>query len=106
MKDYNWFRFFMILFFVIFITIYISQKMGFYDYELAQKQIITQNKIKQFEVDIKQNKRIDINDYLEADEINYKNGISKINNNISKFISTFMKESVDIGTDVFNTLFK
>lgn len=106
MKGFKWFKLVFLLFFVIFITIYLSQELGFYDYQITEKKIMTEEKIKQFERDIQGNKRIDVADYLEENELEYNNEIAKMNNQISQFIRYVMKESFEIGTDVFTILFK
>ena len=56
---------------------------GYYEYNLQRKTIITNEKIKQFEEDIKNNKEIDLIDYLDDEEIKYTNKFTTLIYNIS-----------------------
>ena len=54
-----------ILLFICFLTIYISQATGYYEYKLHKKAELTKEQIKKFENDVKNNEKIDLNDYLK-----------------------------------------
>ena len=68
---------------LIFITSYIISESGYYEYNLQRKTIITNEKIKEFEQDIKDNKEIDLIDYLDNEEIDYTNRFTTLVYNIS-----------------------
>lgn len=67
----------------IFISSYMISTSGYYEYNLQRKTIITNEKIKQFEEDIKNNKEIDLIDYLDDEEIKYTNKFTTLIYNIS-----------------------
>ena len=46
--------------FVIFVTIYISQATGYYEYELHKKSELTKEQIQKFEKDVKEGKKVDL----------------------------------------------
>lgn len=56
---------------------------GYYEYTMQQRSVITNEKIKEFEQDIKNNKEIDLIKYLSDDDINYSNKITTFVYNIS-----------------------
>ena len=68
---------------LVFISSYMISTSGYYEYNLQRKTIITNEKIKQFEEDIKNNKEIDLIDYLDDKEINYTNKFTTLIYNIS-----------------------
>lgn len=90
----------------MFITLYVSQNLGFYNYEMEDRKIVTEENIKQFEQDIKENKPIDINNYVESTHTHENNGIARFNNSISSMIGNVMKETIQFGSNVFEILFK
>lgn len=88
------FRFFMITLFVIFITLYVSEATGYYDYKQHQKTELTKEKIKQFEQDVKAGKKIDMNNYLEIKEYSYKNNFSQAGLKLSNYVSAKVQKGV------------
>ncbi|MDD2489675.1 MAG: hypothetical protein PHY26_00245 [Bacilli bacterium] len=97
------FRFIMITLFVIFATLYISQATGYYDYKKHQNVILTEEKIKQFEQDIKEGKNVDVTEYLEVKEHTYKNGFSQMGLKLSNGVSRYVQKGVN---GLFNFLEK
>ena len=80
------FNFFLIIFLVSFITLYVSNKTGYFEYQQREKVVLTEEKIKQFEEDIKKGANIDLNTYLEDKKQNYNNKTSKLGLYISNKI--------------------
>ena len=68
---------------IIFIASYMISESGYYEYTMQQRSVITNEKIKEFEQDIKNNKEIDLIKYLSDDDINYSNKITTFVYNIS-----------------------
>lgn len=73
--------------FIIFLIIFISTNSGYYEYKNNQKTIFTEDKIKEFEKDIKEGKNIKINNYLKDDSKNYSNRLTDIGDGISELIN-------------------
>lgn len=84
-----------IILFVTFMTLYISQATGYYEYEQGRKSAFTAEQIKQFEQDVKDGKEIDINVYLKNTNKNYQNNISKLSLNVSEGISKYTKLGIE-----------
>jgi len=82
--------------FVTFLSFYVAQKSGYYEYSERRKMTFTKEQIEQFEEDVKNNKQIDINKYIENTDKNYQNKISKKTLGISENISKYTRKGVDI----------
>ena len=80
---------------IVFISAYMISESGYYEYTMQQRTIITNDKIKEFEQDIKDNKDIDLIDYIDNEEINYSNKITNlvygISNNSNKLARKAIK---------------
>ena len=89
-------KFIFLVLLAVFTTIYISGMNGRYEYEQSRKVALTQEKIEQFELDVKSGKKINVDDYLENTTPNYQNKTSQlglnISENIGKYISVGIKK--------------
>lgn len=88
------FKYFFIISFITFLTIYLSQLTGYYEYEQYKKKELTEEQIKKFEQDIRDGKEIDIDLYLEPTK-NYQNGISNTTLIISDTIGEYMTKGIE-----------
>lgn len=68
---------------VIFISSYIISESGYYEYTMQQRTVITNEKIKEFEEDIKNNENIDLKEYLDKEQNDYSNKFTTLVYNIS-----------------------
>jgi YbbR domain-containing protein len=91
------------LLFAVFITLYISQATGYYNYEQYKKTELTKDKIEQFERDVADGKNVDIKDYLENVKVDYSNTASNTGLKISNTITKYVKSGVN-GTLFFFSL--
>lgn len=73
----------MIIILIIFISSYIIASTGYYEYTMRERTIITNEKIKEFEEDIRNNENIDIKDYYDNKELDYSNKITTLVYNVS-----------------------
>src|SRR5574344_1514961 len=85
----------LIFLFVIFITIYISQATGYYEYELHKNIELTNEQIKKFESDIKDGKNVDITDYVTNTKKDYSTSFSKMGSNFSNTASKYIKKCIE-----------
>jgi ABC-type dipeptide/oligopeptide/nickel transport system permease component len=83
------------LLFAIFLTLYISQATGYYDYEQYKKTELTEEKIAQFEQDIKDGKEININNYMSSVQTDYNNKISSAGLKVSSTINKYVKSGIN-----------
>lgn len=85
-----------IILFIVFISSYLISSTGYYEYTMQQRTIITNEKIKEFENDIKNNENIDLKDYLEEEQIDYSNKITTLVYNISDNSNKLAKKAIKI----------
>ncbi len=90
-------RFVIFSLFLLFIGLYITQALGYYEFTNAKKTTLTNFAIEKFEKDVKEGKKLDAKDYIE-EEKQYNNIISKA----SLTISNTIEKTFDV---VMNTLF-
>ncbi len=106
MKYDNFLKTTVILLFIIFIVIFISEESGYYEYKNSERKEFTEEKIKQFEKDVANGKNVNINDYLESKSKDYSNKITKVGDDISSFIfnsvNTMLKESFKLLEKMIN----
>lgn len=89
------FKYITILSFVTFLTLYTSQKTGYYEYSNYQKKSLTEEEIKKFEEDIKNGKDISLSNYKENTNISYSNKMSNIGNKLSNSINKNVKKGIE-----------
>lgn len=85
---------FMTLFFA-FLTLYISNQTGYYQHFERKKMVLTEEKIKLFEQDIKNGISLDLESYLENSKVNYNNKASSIGLFLSNKIGEYAKSSLE-----------
>lgn len=68
---------------IAFISSYLIASSGYYEYTMQQRTIITNEKIKEFEEDIKNNENIDLKEYYSKEKIDYSNKFTTLVYNIS-----------------------
>lgn len=85
MKGKNIVRFIVIVLFLLFISLYISQATGYYKYEDYKKTTLTNKAIERFEKDLDNNEEIDLNNYIEKEK-NYSNVYSSLGLKTSNII--------------------
>lgn len=100
-KKFNWFGFILSSFFLIYLAFYIAFASGYYEANVSKHTIITQERLEEFEKDVKENKDIDIKEYVSKDSKDYSSKISKIGTSISSSIDSFMDGGM---SDFFNFL--
>jgi hypothetical protein len=77
----------LIIFIVLsFLSLYITSTSGYYEYNLKQKNILTEEAIARFEKDVKEGKKIIASNYIEEQK-NYNNKTSELTLKVSNFIS-------------------
>lgn len=90
----NIFKFIFFTLLITFLALYISQATGYYEYEQHKRVVLTENKIKQFEQDVKEGKNLSIENYLEDKADNYQNKVSQTGYNISSKIGHYVRMGI------------
>ena len=81
--------------FTLFVCLYFASSNGYYEYQNKEKTELTKEKIKQFEEDIKNGKKVDINNYLTKETKNYDNKVTKLGNKLSDIRDYGMMDTLE-----------
>lgn len=76
-------KLFILVILIVFVMAYMISSSGYYEYTMQQRTVITNEKVKEFEEDVKNRENIDLKDYLEEEEVDYSNRFSNLMYNIS-----------------------
>jgi hypothetical protein len=101
MKKNKWFTVILGILFICFLGLYIAYRSGYYEAKVSRKAIITEEKIKEFEQDVKDGKDINIKDYVNDTHYDYSSPMSRLGNSIATKIDKIMGGGV---SDFFNFL--
>ena len=85
--------------FIVYITIYVSQMTGYYEYKNYQKTILTEEQIAKFEQDVKNGKDVNIQNYVVNTNKHYQTTLSKVGLNLSNTISTWVNKGINSSFD-------
>ena len=83
MKKNKFLNFLLIVILMIYVASYYVANSSYYEYKLQERTVLTNEKIKEFEEDVKNNENIDIKDYVVSEEVDYSNKISNLVYNFS-----------------------
>ncbi len=89
------FKFIFLVLFIGFIIMYGAQKLGYAAYYEHEKKVLTEEKIIEFEEDIKNNKDVSMKDYVETTSSQYTNKWTNTCYNVSKTINKYMRDGVE-----------
>lgn len=73
--------------FVLFVSLYIASNSGYYEYQNKEQVKFTEEKMKEFEDDLKNGKKVDIKDYLTSTDKNYNNKVTELGVAMSDFVN-------------------
>lgn len=90
--------------FLAFLITYVIGMSGYYEYELSNKRILTEEKMKEFEEDVKNNENIDLNDYMVNTHQDYTNKFTKGVTNASLTLNKYLKKSIESVFKIVNSL--
>lgn len=94
MKNSKPFWIVMLVFFIIYMSIFMASRTGYYEYENKNRKELTEAKMKEFEEDVKLGKNIDIKNYFKDNSLNYENKLTFLGNKISSLINSGVNKSL------------
>ena len=104
-KKPNYFLKLIVCLFLIFIFFYALTNSGYYESNLSKKTILTDQKIREFERDVKQGKVINIDNYYTETKKDYSSLTSKIGKNITIKLSKGLEKIFDSSSRILKKLF-
>lgn len=102
-KKKKFFKFLLSFLFLVYITIYISESSGYYEFKNYKKATLTKEKIAEFEAELKAGKKVDFDKYMVNVDEDYDNQISNFGYNISNTVSNLINKGV---VSIFDTIGK
>ena len=94
MKD-NFLKIMSLTVFLIFLALYYSSNAGLIDYQAKNKTSLTEEQIKMFEEDVKNNVEIDLKKYIDDKDEKYDNNISETTLKLSNAIGETIQGGLD-----------
>ena len=102
-KKNIWLRLLGVLF-ILYIALTIAIDAGYYEKMMGSKAVITEEKMRQFESDVKEGRDVSLSDYI-MEEKDYSNGFTKSGYTISHVIEDVMGHGIEVIVDICKTLF-
>lgn len=81
--------------FLSFIVSYAIEKSGYYEYNLQNKVIMTNEAIAQFEKDLAEGKDVRREDYVVSTEKDYTSNLTRTTNKVSVKVNVFLKKGIE-----------
>ena len=91
MKHKKIVKFFCTCIILIFLFSYFIEVSGYYEYNLQNKKNLTEDQIKQFELDVKEGKDIDLDRYLKDTQVDYSNKLTQTTSEASIKLNDYLK---------------
>lgn len=88
------FRRITLLLFIIFLINYFQVESGNYKNDASKKAILTEEKIREFETDVKNGEFVDIKDYTNTEYIDTSTPITNLGYNIGEGVNDFINNKV------------
>lgn len=89
------FKLIILVLFAIFLTIFISNKYGYYEYKKSKQVTLTQEQIKRFEEDVKNGVNVEIENYLTDINRDYQTKLSQAGLDLSNSIAKVVRGGVN-----------
>lgn len=95
MKGKDLFRIVGMTLLFLFFGLYAASRNGYIDYQARNQMVLTEEQIKQFEEDVKNERPIDIKNYIVKEEELYDNQLSRMSLKISNTIGHTIQDILD-----------
>ena len=88
-----------------FSALHLSVATGYYEFQEHKQVNLTNEKIKEFESDIKNGKNINIKDYINEKEVSFENNFSNAGIFLSETISNWVQSGLNNTFEFLNSVF-
>lgn len=93
-QKHNPFLIILFILFIVYVSLSIASFSGYYENKINDEVVLTEESIKKFESDVKNNKNIDINNYITKDKKDYRGFASNMGDSFSNFIEKLLTEEL------------
>ena len=95
-------RLIIIILIFLFFVLYFMQVSGYSEYTRNKENMLTEDRIKEYENDIEVGKDVTIKDYLNKDKVNYDNKVSNLGLNLSELIGDVFNKGMNAFFEMLN----
>ena len=99
MKKHKLVNFIITIIFLAYVASYYIANSSYYEYQLQERTVLTNEKIREFEEDVRNGQNIDVKDYVVDEYVDYSNKISNL-------VYNFSDSANNIARKVIKALFK
>lgn len=93
-RIYKIFKFFIFTSFITFLALYASASAGYFEYKTNKKVSLTNEQIREFEKEVNEGKNVDIKKYIDLNNTNYQNKVSKMGSSLSKITEKAVRKTI------------
>lgn len=104
-KKSNWVLKILGVCFIIYIALYIANMSGYYESKIRDKVVVTEKSILRFEEAINNGEDVDIESFLETENIDYSSKISRLGDNLTEGLQTFAEKGMRLVSNILKSLF-
>lgn len=80
---------------IVYVIAYVIGMSGYYEYELANKRVLTEEKMKEFEKAVENGENIDLKDYTVNTHRDYTNKFTKGVTSMSINLNKYLKKTIE-----------
>ena len=83
------------IFFLAFIVSYIIERSGYYEYNLQNRTVLTNESMKKFEKDVNEGKDVTLEDYAVPTSKDYRSSLTRKTNKVSVGVNKILKKGIE-----------
>ena len=83
------------IFFLAFVVSYIIERSGYYEYNLQNRTVLTNESMRKFEKDISEGKDVTLEDYAVPTSKDYRSSFTKNTNKVSIGVNKILKKGIE-----------
>lgn len=93
------------LLFLIYIALFIANLSGYYESQIRENTIVTEEGIKAFEEKVQNGEEIDVTSFLNKEREDYSSKMSTLGDNLTSNVENFVVKSMGFISDIVKSLF-
>ena len=93
------------VFFLIYIALFIANLSGYYESQIRENTIVTEEGIKAFEEKIQNGESVDVTSYLNKEREDYSSKMSNLGDSLTNNLENFIVKSMGFMSDIVKSLF-
>ena len=91
--------------FLVYIALFIANLSGYYESQIRENTIVTEEGIKAFEEKVQNGEEIDVTSFLNKEREDYSSKMSTLGDNLTSNVENFVVKSMGFISDIVKSLF-